>query len=165
MKIGLRIGQGFDAHAFREGGRLVLGGVEIPHTHSLAAHSDGDVVLHALCDALLGAAGQGDIGQHFPDTDPTYKGIDSRRLLAQVMHLLHARRFIVVNADLTVIAQVPKLAPYRDAMCALIAQDLRVTADAVNIKATTTEQMGFTGRKEGIAALAVVLLEIDAVNP
>jgi 2-C-methyl-D-erythritol 2,4-cyclodiphosphate synthase len=165
MRIGLRIGQGFDAHAFREGGRLVLGGVEIPHTHSLAAHSDGDVVLHALCDALLGAAGQGDIGQHFPDTDPTYKGIDSRRLLAQVMHLLRARRFVVVNADLTVIAQVPKLAPYRDAMRALIAQDLHVAVDAVNIKATTTEQMGFTGRKEGIAALAVVLLEIDAVNP
>lgn len=154
----MRIGQGFDAHAFKEGGRLMLGGVEIPHTHSLAAHSDGDVVLHALCDALLGAAGLGDIGQHFPDTDPTYKGIDSRKLLTHVMHLLRARGLHVGNADLTLIAQAPKLAPYRDAMRAVIAEDLRVSVDAVNIKATTTEQMGFTGRKEGIAALAVVLL-------
>lgn len=154
----MRIGQGFDAHAFRDGGRLVLGGVEIPYAHSLAAHSDGDVVLHALCDALLGAAGLGDIGQHFPDTDPTYKGIDSRRLLAQVMHLLRARRLRVGNADLTVIAQAPKLAPYRDAMRAVIAADLGVELHVVNIKATTTEHMGFTGRKEGIAALAVVLL-------
>ena len=154
----MRIGQGFDAHAFKEGGRLVLGGVEIPHSHSLAAHSDGDVVLHALCDALLGAAGLGDIGQHFPDTDPAYKGIDSRKLLAQVMHLLRARRWRVGNADLTVIAQAPKLAPYRDQMSAVIAQDLRVSVHEVNIKATTTEQMGFTGRREGIAALAVVLL-------
>lgn len=158
----MRIGQGFDAHAFKEGGRLVLGGVEIPHTHSLAAHSDGDVVLHALCDALLGAAGLGDIGQHFPDTDPTYKGIDSRKLLAQVMHLLRARRWAVGNADITVIAQAPKLAPYRDAMRAVIAQDLRVSVNEVNIKATTTEQMGFTGRKEGIAALAVVLLGVES---
>ncbi len=158
----MRIGQGFDAHAFRDGGRLVLGGVEIPHTHSLAAHSDGDVVLHALCDALLGAAGLGDIGQHFPDTDPAYKGVDSRKLLAQVMQLLRARRYVVGNVDLTVIAQVPRLAPYRDAMRDVIAQDLRVTADQVNIKATTTEQMGFTGRKEGIAALAVVLLGVQS---
>lgn len=158
MNSGPRIGQGFDAHAFKEGGRLVLGGVEVPHTHSLAAHSDGDVVLHALCDALLGAAGLGDIGQHFPDTDPVYKGVDSRKLLAQVMRLLHARHLRVGNADLTVIAQTPKLAPYRDAMRAVIAQDLHVSADDVNIKATTTEQMGFTGRKEGIAALAVALL-------
>ncbi|MBU1192022.1 MAG: 2-C-methyl-D-erythritol 2,4-cyclodiphosphate synthase [Gammaproteobacteria bacterium] len=157
----MRIGQGFDAHAFREGGRLVLGGVEIPHTHSLAAHSDGDVVLHALCDALLGAAGLGDIGQHFPDTDPTFKGIDSRKLLAQVMQLLKVRRLCVSNADLTIIAQAPKLAPYRDDMRALIARDLRVNSTDVNIKATTTEQMGFTGRKEGIAALAVVLLEFE----
>ncbi|MBI5040509.1 MAG: 2-C-methyl-D-erythritol 2,4-cyclodiphosphate synthase [Gammaproteobacteria bacterium] len=157
-RIGPRIGQGFDAHAFKEGGRLMLGGVEIPHTHSLAAHSDGDVVLHALCDALLGAAGLGDIGQHFPDTDPTYKGIDSRKLLVQVMQMLRMRRLCVGNADLTIIAQVPKLAPYRDAIRAVIAQDLLVSAEAINIKATTTEQMGFTGRKEGIAALAVVLL-------
>ena len=152
----MRIGQGFDAHAFKEGGRLMLGGVEIPHTHSLAAHSDGDVVLHALCDALLGAAGLGDIGQHFPDTDPAYKGIDSRKLLKQVVQMLQARYWRVGNADITIIAQAPKLAPYRDAMRAAIAQDLRT--GAVNIKATTTEQMGFTGRKEGIAALAVVLL-------
>lgn len=158
MNNGIKIGQGFDAHAFKEGGRLMLGGVEIPHTHSLAAHSDGDVVLHALCDALLGAAGLGDIGQHFPDTDPTYKGIDSRKLLTHVMQMLRARGLQVGNADLTLIAQAPKLAPYRDAMRAAIAQDLRVSVDAVNIKATTTEQMGFTGRKEGIAALAVVLL-------
>lgn len=156
-----RIGQGFDAHAFKEGGRLVLGGVEIPHTHSLAAHSDGDVVLHALCDALLGAAGLGDIGQHFPDTDPIYKGVDSRRLLAQVMQYVRARQLRVGNADLTVIAQTPKLASHREAMRALIAQDLGVPPEDVNIKATTTEQMGFTGRKEGIAALAVVML-IDA---
>ncbi|MFN2309924.1 MAG: 2-C-methyl-D-erythritol 2,4-cyclodiphosphate synthase [Gammaproteobacteria bacterium] len=154
----MRIGQGFDAHAFRSGGRLVLGGVEVPHSHSLAAHSDGDVVLHALCDALLGAAGLGDIGQHFPDTDPAYQGIDSRRLLAQVMHLLHARRWVVGNADITVIAQAPRLAPYRDAMRATIAADLQIPEAQVNLKATTTEQMGFTGRKEGIAALAVVLL-------
>lgn len=155
----MRIGQGFDAHAFREGGRLVLGGVEVPHTHSLAAHSDGDVVLHALCDALLGAAGLGDIGQHFPDTDPAFKGIDSRKLLSQVMVKLVGQRLKVVNADLTIIAQVPKLAPYRDAMRAVIADDLQVNYNQINIKATTTEQMGFTGRKEGIAALAVVLLE------
>lgn len=159
--MSIRIGQGFDAHAFKDGGRLMLGGVEIAHTHSLAAHSDGDVVLHALCDALLGAAGLGDIGQHFPDTDPAYKGIDSRRLLAQVMQRLQARGLHVGNADLTVIAQAPKLAPYRDRMRAVIAQDLGVDVTAVNVKATTTEQMGFTGRKEGIAALAVVLL-IDA---
>ncbi|MFA7594351.1 MAG: 2-C-methyl-D-erythritol 2,4-cyclodiphosphate synthase [Thiohalobacteraceae bacterium] len=157
----MRIGQGFDAHAFKEGGRLVLGGVEIPHSHGLAAHSDGDVVLHALCDALLGAAGLGDIGQHFPDSDPAYQGIDSRRLLAQVMGLLRARRLRVGNADITLIAQVPKLAPYRDAMRAIIAQDLGVGSGEVNIKATTTEQMGFTGRKEGIAVLAAVLL-LDA---
>ncbi len=157
----MRIGQGFDAHAFRAGGRLVLGGVEIPHTHSLAAHSDGDVVLHALCDALLGAAGLGDIGQHFPDTDPTFKGIDSRKLLAQVMVKLVGQRLKVVNADLTIIAQAPKLAPYRDAMRAVLADDLQVNYNQVNIKATTTEQMGFTGRKEGIAALAVVLLEFE----
>lgn len=154
----MRIGQGFDAHAFREGGRLVLGGVEVPHSHSLAAHSDGDVVLHALCDALLGAAGLGDIGQHFPDTDPAFKGIDSRKLLAQVIIQLHAQQLTVGNADLTIIAQTPRLAPYRDAMRAVIAEDLQVNLDQVNIKATTTEQMGFTGRKEGIAALAVVLL-------
>jgi len=157
----MRIGQGFDAHAFKEGGRLVLGGVEIPHSHGLAAHSDGDVVLHALCDALLGAAGLGDIGQHFPDSDPAYQDIDSRRLLAQVMGLLRARRLRVGNADITLIAQAPKLAPYRDAMRAIIAQDLGVGSGEVNIKATTTEQMGFTGRKEGIAVLAAVLL-LDA---
>ncbi len=155
----MRIGQGFDAHAFREGGRLVLGGVEIPHTHSLAAHSDGDVVVHALCDALLGAAGLGDIGQHFPDSDPTFKDIDSRKLLKQVVVKLIGQSLRVVNADLTIIAQAPKLAPYRDAMRVVIAEDLRVSPSLVNIKATTTEQMGFTGRKEGIAALAVVLLE------
>ncbi len=154
----MRIGQGFDAHAFKEGGRLVLGGVEIPHTHGLAAHSDGDVVLHALCDALLGAAGLGDIGQHFPDSDPAYAGIDSRRLLAQVMRLLRFRRLRVGNVDITVIAQAPKLAPYRDAMRAVIAPDLGIGIGAVNVKATTTEQMGFTGRKEGIAALVAVLL-------
>ncbi len=154
----MRIGQGFDVHAFKAGGRLILGGVEIPHSHGLAAHSDGDVVLHALCDALLGAAGLGDIGRHFPDTDPAYKGVDSRVLLRRVMELVQQQNLHVGNADLTVIAQVPKLAPFMDAMRGNIAADLGVAAGNVNVKATTTEQLGFTGRKEGIAAMAVVLL-------
>lgn len=154
----MKIGQGFDVHAFKVGGRLVLGGVDIPHTHSLAAHSDGDVLLHALCDALLGAAGLGDIGRHFPDTDPAYKGADSRVLLQRVMELVWQQNLRVGNADLTLIAQAPKLVPFMDAMRDNIAADLGVAANNVNVKATTTEQLGFTGRKEGIAALAVVLL-------
>lgn len=155
----MRIGQGFDAHAFREGGRLVLGGVAIPHDRGLAAHSDGDVLLHALCDALLGAAGLGDIGRHFPDSDPQYAGIDSRVLLRSTVEKVAARGWRVVNVDLTLIAQAPRLSPYVDTMRGNIAADLDVDTDAVNVKATTTEGLGFTGREEGIAALAVVLLD------
>ena len=155
----MRIGQGFDVHAFREGGRLILGGVEIAHSHGLAAHSDGDVLLHALCDALLGAAGLGDIGRHFPDTDAAYRGIDSRELLRAVMDKVGQQGLTVGNADLTVVAQAPQLAPHVEAMCGNIAADLGVDRGRVNVKATTTEQLGFTGRREGIAAFAVVLLE------
>ena len=155
----MRIGQGFDAHAFREGGRLVLGGVAIPHDRGLAAHSDGDVLLHALCDALLGAAGLGDIGRHFPDSDPQYAGIDSRVLLRSTVEKVAARGWRVVNVDLTLIAQAPRLSPQVDTMRGNIAADLDVDTDAVNVKATTTEGLGFTGREEGIAALAVVLLD------
>lgn len=155
----MRIGQGFDAHAFKTGGRLVLGGVEIPHDKGLEAHSDGDVALHALCDALLGAAALGDIGRHFPDSDPQYKGVDSRVLLRSVMEKIGAKGYRVVNADLTLIAQAPKLAPHIETMRANIAADLQLDPDCVNVKATTTEKMGFTGRGEGIAALAVALIE------
>ena len=155
----MRIGQGIDAHAFKQGGRLVLGGVEVPHTHGLEAHSDGDVAIHALCDALLGAAALGDIGRHFPDTGAEFKGIDSRILLRKVVELLTFRGYRVGNVDLTIVAQAPKLAPYVEAMRALLASDLGVSVDRVSVKATTTEKMGFTGRKEGIAATAVALLE------
>jgi len=155
----MKIGQGIDVHAFEVGGRLVLGGVEVPHTHGMKAHSDGDVLLHALCDALLGAAGLGDIGRHFPDSDEAFRGIDSRELVRRVMTHLDERGLGVCNADLTLVAQAPKLAPYVDAMRDNIAQDLHVDASRVNVKATTTEHLGFTGRKEGIAAFAVVLLD------
>lgn len=155
----MRIGQGFDVHAFKDGGRLILGGVQIAYERSLAAHSDGDVLLHALCDALLGAAGLGDIGRHFPDSDPQYRGIDSRELLRDVVAKVRAAGMQVVNADMTLVAQAPKLAPYIDAMRATISGDLEIEAGRVNIKATTTEGLGFTGRKEGIAAFAVVLLD------
>ncbi|HED18703.1 MAG TPA: 2-C-methyl-D-erythritol 2,4-cyclodiphosphate synthase [Gammaproteobacteria bacterium] len=155
----MRIGQGFDAHALQEGGTLILGGVEIVHTHSLIAHSDGDVLLHALCDALLGAASLGDIGRHFPDSDAAFGGIDSRELLRKVMAQLDTRGLTVSSADLTLVAQEPKLAPHVDNMRDNIAQDLQVDAARVNVKATTTEHLGFTGRKEGIAAFAVVLLD------
>jgi 2-C-methyl-D-erythritol 2,4-cyclodiphosphate synthase len=155
----MRIGQGFDVHAFQPGGRLVLGGVEIPHTHSLKAHSDGDVLLHALCDALLGAAGLGDIGRHFPDSDPAYAGIDSRELLRRVYTGVQDKGYRLVNADLTVVTQAPRLAAYVDTMCANIASDLQTETGAINVKATTTEHLGFTGREEGIAALAVVLIQ------
>jgi 2-C-methyl-D-erythritol 2,4-cyclodiphosphate synthase len=138
---------------------LRLGGVDVAHTHSLAAHSDGDVVLHALCDALLGAAGLGDIGAHFPDTDPAWRGVDSRVLLRGVMAKVRAQGLEVVNADLTVVAQTPRLAPYIQAMCGCIADDLQLEPASVNVKATTTERLGFTGRGEGIAAFAVVLLD------
>lgn len=154
----MRIGQGFDAHRFKAGGRLVLGGVEIPHDQGMAAHSDGDVAIHALCDALLGALALGDIGQHFPDSDVEFAGIDSRILLRKVMTLLAERHHRVHNTDLTLIAQQPKLAPYIPDMREILASDLQTDIDNVSIKATTTEKMGFTGRGEGIAAMAVVLL-------
>jgi 2-C-methyl-D-erythritol 2,4-cyclodiphosphate synthase len=155
----VRIGQGFDVHAFQGGGRLVLGGVTVPHDRSLEAHSDGDVVLHALCDALLGAAGLGDIGRHFPPHDAAYAGIDSRILLRRTCEQLQEKNYAVVNADITIVAQAPKLSPYVDAMCDNISADLQVNASQVNVKATTTEHLGFTGRGEGIAAFAVVLLD------
>ena len=155
----IRIGQGIDAHAFQPGGRLVLGGVEIPHEQGLAAHSDGDVVLHALCDALLGAAALGDIGRHFPPGDPEYCGIDSRILLRRVRELIAGSGYRVVNADITVIAEAPRMAEHIPAMCANIATDLDVDTGSVSVKATTTERMGFTGRGEGITACAVVLIE------
>jgi 2-C-methyl-D-erythritol 2,4-cyclodiphosphate synthase len=155
----MRIGQGIDAHAFRPGGRLVLGGVQIPHEQGLEAHSDGDVVLHALCDALLGAAALGDIGRHFPPNDPAYAGIDSRILLRKVVELISREGLRIGNADITVVAQAPRLAPHINAMRAHIADDLQLDRSRINIKATTTEHMGFTGRGEGIAAFAVVLLE------
>lgn len=154
----LRIGHGFDVHAFAEHRKLIIGGVEIAHPLGLAGHSDADVLLHAICDALLGAAGLGDIGRHFPDTDARYKGIDSRHLLREVVHLLTEHGYSVVNVDSTIIAQAPKMAPHIEEMRVNIAQDLGSRQDAVNIKATTTEKLGFTGRGEGIAAEAVCLL-------
>jgi 2-C-methyl-D-erythritol 2,4-cyclodiphosphate synthase len=157
----LRIGQGYDAHRFTEGGQLVLGGVPIEYEKSLAAHSDGDVALHALCDALLGAAAMGDIGKHFPDTDQNYKGIDSRILLRNVCAKLTAQGYAIGNVDVTIVAQRPKLAPNIDRMRATIATDLQIEIDAVNVKATTTEGMGFEGRGEGISAYAVALLQKD----
>jgi len=155
----MRIGQGYDVHAFTEGRPLILGGVTVPYDKGLAGHSDADVLLHAICDALLGAAGLGDIGQHFPDTDPAYAGADSRELLRKVISLVIAQGLKVVNLDSTVIAQAPKLASYIDTMRANIADDLDVSLDCVNVKATTTEKLGFTGRGEGIAAMAIVLLD------
>ncbi|MDD3448220.1 MAG: 2-C-methyl-D-erythritol 2,4-cyclodiphosphate synthase [Gammaproteobacteria bacterium] len=158
----MRIGQGFDAHRFAPGRRLVLGGVEIPHGEGMLAHSDGDVAIHALCDALFGAAALGDIGRHFPDSSAEYKDADSRVLLRRVVALLAERGFRVGNADITLIAQRPKLAPFIDTMRERLAADLGLAVERVGVKATTTEQMGFTGRGEGIAALAVVLLDEPA---
>jgi 2-C-methyl-D-erythritol 2,4-cyclodiphosphate synthase len=155
----MRIGHGYDAHRFVAGERLVLGGVDIPHDKGLAAHSDGDVVLHALCDALIGASGGGDIGKHFPDNDPRYENIDSRILLRQVIATLHDEGLRVGNADVTIVAEEPRLAAHAAQMRANIAADLGIDAARVNVKATTTEKMGFIGRAEGIAAHAVVLLE------
>ncbi|MEF3193546.1 MAG: 2-C-methyl-D-erythritol 2,4-cyclodiphosphate synthase [Halothiobacillaceae bacterium] len=156
--MNLRIGQGVDVHTFTDGDHVTLGGVRIPHTHGLKAHSDGDVLIHALCDALLGALALGDIGHHFPDNDPAYKGIDSRILLRRVMEALRSRGFRVVNADMTVLAEAPRLAPYIDAMRAILAKDMGVDLDCVNIKATTMEGLGAVGRKEGIVAYATVLV-------
>jgi len=154
----MRVGSGFDVHTFGPGDAVTLGGVRIAHTHGVVAHSDGDVVLHALCDALLGAAGLGDIGQHFSDRDPKWRGADSAGFVAEVLAMLRARRLTVENADVTVISQVPKIAPHREAMRRRIAQLLGIEEARVNIKATTTEGLGFLGRAEGIAAQAVVLL-------
>ena len=155
----MRIGQGFDVHALVAGRKLIIGGVEIPYERGLLGHSDADVLLHAICDALLGAAGLGDIGRHFPDTDARYKGADSRVLLRHVAGLIKAQGLVTSNVDATIIAQAPKMAPHIPAMIANIAADLGIAADAVNVKATTTEQLGFTGRGEGIAATAVCLIE------
>ena len=155
----MRIGQGIDVHAFQEGGTLKLGGVNIPFERSLKAHSDGDVLLHALCDALLGAAGLGDIGHLYPDNDQRYKNIDSRELLRDVVKRISGKSFQVENADMTVVAQAPKLAPYIQKMVNNISADLSIDVSQINIKATTSEHLGFTGREEGIAAFAVVLLQ------
>ena len=154
----MRIGHGYDVHRFGEGDFITLGGVRIPHKFGLVAHSDGDVLLHALSDALLGACALGDIGKHFPDTDPTFKGADSRALLRLVVGLVQAKGYVVGNVDATIVAQAPKMAPHIEAMRANIAADLEVEPDQVNVKATTTEKLGFTGREEGIAVHAVALL-------
>ena len=156
-----RVGTGFDVHALVEGRALILAGVQIPYEKGLLGHSDADVALHALMDALLGAAAQGDIGKHFPDTDARYKGADSRKLLRTVAEILQRNGWHVNNVDVTIVAQKPKLAPYIPRMRELVAQDLQMDMDAVNIKATTTEKLGFTGRGEGIAAEAVASLIKD----
>jgi 2-C-methyl-D-erythritol 2,4-cyclodiphosphate synthase len=156
-----RIGQGFDVHALVPGRRLVIGGVDIPYHLGLEGHSDADVLLHAICDALLGAAGLGDIGRHFPDTDAQYSEIDSRMLLRDVAKKLAAQSYRVVNVDATVVAQAPRLTPHFARMTGNIAADLGVAPAAVSLKATTTEGLGFTGRGEGIAALAVALIDKD----
>lgn len=155
----MRIGQGFDVHQLVEGRKLIVGGVEIPYKHGLLGHSDADVLLHAICDALLGAAALGDIGRHFPDSDSRYKGIDSRKLLCEVARLLREHGWGVVNLDATIIAQAPKMAPHIAQMAVNIAADIGAAVDCVNVKATTTENLGYTGRGEGIAAQAVCLIE------
>jgi len=158
MKKFPRIGHGIDVHRFGEGNHVTLGGVKIPHEHGLVAHSDGDVALHALCDALLGALALGDIGKHFPDTDPAYSQADSRGLLRRVMALVTERGYGVGNCDLTILAERPRLSPYISEMQSRIAVDLGITAECVSIKATTTEKLGFVGRREGIEAHAVVIV-------
>ena len=160
----IRIGHGYDVHAFGEGDAVVLGGVQIPFRRGLIAHSDGDVVLHALCDALLGAAGLGDIGRHFPDTDPAFSDADSRTLVRAVVAQLDEAGWTVVNVDLTVIAQTPRLSEHIDGMRERIAADLRVGVGRVNVKATTTEKLGFVGREEGIASHAVALLTNESAS-
>jgi len=155
----VRIGHGYDVHRFGDGDGIVIGGVRIPHDRGLVAHSDGDVLIHALCDALLGAIAAGDIGRHFPDTDPANAGIDSRLLLREVLRQVQAAGWRLANLDTTIVAQAPKMAPHIDTMRRNLAADLAVGVDRVNVKATTTERLGFAGRGEGIAAHAVVLLE------
>lgn len=159
MKI--RIGQGLDVHAFTSGDHIMLGGVHVPHHHGVASHSDGDVVLHALCDALLGALALGDIGQHFPPGDDTWRDADSLDLLARVHAMLQQRSWRVGNVDLTVACEAPRVAPHSAAMREAIARVLEIRTDQVSVKATTTEQLGFCGRREGIAAMAVALIEQD----
>lgn len=154
----MRIGHGYDAHRFETGKKLMLCGVEIPHPQGLMAHSDGDVALHALCDAILGAAALGDIGRHFPDTSAEFAGIDSRILLKEVLKLMLSKGYQIANIDLTILAEAPKLATHIEQMVANIASDLKLNIENVNVKATTTEKMGFVGRAEGISAHAVVLL-------
>ena len=156
--LNIRIGQGFDVHAFGEGDHLMLGGVRVAHDRGIVAHSDGDVVIHALCDAMLGALALGDIGRHFPPSDPQWKDADSRAFLRHCNELLKQRGWRVGNADVTVICELPKVGPHADAIRALLARDLGIDIDDVSIKATTSEKLGFTGRGEGIAAQAVVLL-------
>jgi len=156
--VNIRIGQGYDVHAFGEGDHVMLGGVRVPHERGLAAHSDGDVVLHALCDAMLGALALGDIGTHFPPSDPRWKDADSRVFLRHCNALLRERGWRVGNADVTVVCERPKVGPHAQAMCETIAADLGVGLDAISVKATTNERMGFIGRGEGIAALAACLL-------
>jgi 2-C-methyl-D-erythritol 2,4-cyclodiphosphate synthase len=154
----MRIGHGYDVHKFTDGDHIVIGGVQIAHQQGLEAHSDGDVLIHALCDALLGAAGLWDIGHHFPDTDDAFKNIDSRVLLRHVIADLAERGWMVGNVDSTIVAQAPKMAPHIPTMCQQLAHDMNVDVTAVNVKATTTEKLGFAGRKEGIAAHAVALI-------
>jgi len=155
----MRIGHGYDVHAFGDGDKIVIGGVIIPHRFGLVAHSDGDVLLHALCDALLGAVALGDIGKHFPDTDMQYRNADSRSLLRMVHAKINSLGWKVVNADLTIVAQAPRMATYIPRMVETIASDLQTEIDQINVKATTTERLGFVGREEGIECYAVVLLE------
>jgi 2-C-methyl-D-erythritol 2,4-cyclodiphosphate synthase len=157
--MSIRIGHGYDVHAFGEGDKIVIGGVVIPHHHGLIAHSDGDVLLHALCDALLGAAALGDIGKHFPDTDMQYRNIDSRALLRMVYAKLNQLGWKLANADITIVAQAPRMANYISHMVETIAADLQADLSQINVKATTTERLGFVGREEGIACYAVVLIE------
>ena len=154
----MRIGHGYDVHAFTTDRDLILGGVKLEHDKGLAGHSDADVVIHALCDAILGAAGLGDIGHYFPDTDEKYKNIDSRLLLREVAGILREKYYSISNIDITIIAQVPKIAPYIERMIDTLADDLRCNTNQINIKATTTEKLGYIGREEGIAVHAVVLL-------
>lgn len=154
-----RIGHGYDVHAFCEGDHVVLGGVTIPHTHAFQAHSDGDVLIHAICDALLGALALGDIGKHFPDTDAKYENMDSRILLRHVYGLVEGQGWSLNNLDCTIIAQTPKMSPHIQSMRNILSEDLASSIDMINVKATTTEKLGFEGRKEGVAAEAVVLLK------
>ena len=162
MSAEFRVGSGVDVHAFGPGDSLVLGGVRIPHSRGVIAHSDGDVLLHALVDALLGAAGLGDLGEHFPDSDPQWRGADSRQFVAAALAMLERRSLRVVNVDLTLLAQQPRLAPWREAIRHAIATMLGVELQNINLKATTTEHLGFLGRSEGLMAMATVLLSRDA---